>query len=253
MSAVLPHADETQVADLAGTGSANDRVLLIEPASSRRDSLAQALRSHGFPTEAVGTVEVALELVRVWHPRLVLLDTSLLADSSLGACRQICDLAEGPTVLLGSTRELQWMVNSEIQTGHELALLGEVHSLARSIHGPESKLVQEPIGQETLEIGPIIIDQATRAVFVRGHQTARFSKLEYELLLDLVSHAGQIRTRDELLDLWGDHRPEDPKTLFVHIRRIRQKIEEDRKHPRLIITVRGMGFYFDAHAGASPT
>src|ERR1035437_2144717 len=102
MSAMLPDADEVPVAHPADAGSANDRVLLIEPAGPRRDSFAQALRSEGFLTEAVGAAEIALELVRAWHPRLVLLDVSLLTEGSLEVCKQICEMADGPTVLLAS-------------------------------------------------------------------------------------------------------------------------------------------------------
>jgi len=249
MSAVIGSADDPPPSDdrSTDTGVPDERVLLVEPAGPLRDRFAQALRSEGFLTEAVGAAEIALELVRSWGPQLVFLDISFLTNGSLEACKQICELTEGPTVLVPSTRGPQGIVaDSVIETNRNLALLREVHSLAQRVRAVESRPASEPARQDTLEIGPITIEQAKRNVFVRGQQ-AHFGRLEYDLLLALVSPVGQLRTRDELLDgVWGSHRPEDAKTLDVHIRRLRQKIELDMRNPRLIITVRGVGFYFDA-------
>jgi DNA-binding response OmpR family regulator len=229
------------------TGVPDERVLLVEPAGPLRDGFAQALRSEGFLTEAVGAAEIALELVRSWRPHLVFLDSSFLTDGSLEACKEICELTDGPTVLMPSIRGPQWVVaDSVIETNRNLALLREVHSLAQRVRALESRPSLEPARQDTLEIGPITIEQAKRNVLVRGQQ-AHFGRLEYDLLLALVSPVGQLRTRDELLDgVWGSNRPDDANTLDVHIRRLRQKIELDMRNPRLIITVRGIGFYFDA-------
>jgi len=137
------------------------------------------------------------------------------------------------------------MVDSEMKKGH-LALLREVHSLAQRIRAVESSAAPERARLETLEIGPITIKQVNRTVFVRGEKVA-FPKLQYNLLLALVSPTGQLRTRKELLDsVWRDHRLANEKTLDVHIRRLRQKIELNIRKPQFIITVRGVGFYFDA-------
>jgi two-component system response regulator RegX3 len=181
----------------------------------------------------------------------VLLDVALLVDGNLEICRQICELAEGPVVLLPSVRGARSvLVDSESDTGRDLALLRAVHSLTGRVSAVESKAKPDgAVKQETLEIGPIAIEQAKRTVYVRGQNAHISSKLEYELLLALVSPAGQIRTRDELLDgVWGDHRPEYPKTLDVHIKRLRKKLELEPRNPKLIVTVRGVGFYFDADA-----
>jgi DNA-binding response OmpR family regulator len=249
MSGVLASADDLPSPDDSSTaaGVPDERILLIGPARPQRDGFAQALRSEGFLTEAVGTAETALELVRSWRPHLVLLDVSFLRDGSLDVCRQICELAEGPTILVPSIRGPQGLAaDSVIETNSNLALLREVHSLAQRVRAVESRPSHEAARQDTLKIGPITIEQATRSVLVRS-QPAHFGRLEYDLLLALVSTAGQLRTRDELLDgVWGRHRPEDAKTLDVHIRRIRQKIELNMRKPRLIVTVRGVGFYFDA-------
>jgi len=203
----------------------------------------------GFQTEAIGTAGIALEIVRGWRPTLVLLDSTLLLGDSLEICREICDLADGPTVLLRPVGGQKWiMADSEIETRDELALLGQVYSLGQGTRVAEPKSLGEPANRDTLDIGPITIQQATRTVFVRG-QKAHFGRLEYDLLLALVNPVGQLRSPNELLDaVWGSRRPEDTKTLFVHIRRIRRKIELDMRNPQLIITVRGMGFYFNADA-----
>jgi len=233
------------------TAVPEERVLLIGPADPLRDGFAQAMRSRGFLTEAVGTAEMALELVRNWRPHLVFLDISFLTNDSLEVCKQICEMADGPTILMPSIGGQQRVfAESVIETNHNLALLREVHSLAQRVRAVESRSSPQPVRQDTLEMGPITIEQAKRNVLVRG-QPAHFSRLEYDLLRALVSPVGQLRTRDELLTgVWGSHRPEDAKTLDVHIRRIRQKIELDYKKPRLIITVRGVGFYFDAEGNS---
>ena len=95
-----------------------------------------------------------------------------------------------------------------------------------------------------LEVGPLVFELARRTVRVRG-EMVHFPKREYDLLLALVMHPGHIRTRVELFEeIWG-HPLDHSKTLDAHMVRIRRKVEVDTSHPRHIITVRGVGFYFE--------
>src|ERR1035437_8118595 len=141
MSAVTGSADDPPPSDdrSTDTGVPDERVLLVEPAGPQRDRFAHALRSEGFLTEAVGTAEIGLELVRSWRPHLVFLDFSFLTEASLETCKQICESIAGPTVLMPSIRGPQGIVaDSVIETNRNLALLREVHSLAQRVRALES-------------------------------------------------------------------------------------------------------------------
>jgi CheY-like chemotaxis protein len=129
--ALVPDAGVTPImeTDLAREWSANQRVLLVEAPGPRRDKLAEALRHVGFLTEAVGTGEIALELVHAWHPRLILLDASLLANFDLEVRRKICEVAEGITICFEPNREQLLGMDEAIQTSNETRSQGEMCSL----------------------------------------------------------------------------------------------------------------------------
>jgi two-component system response regulator RegX3 len=120
------------------------------------------------------------------------------------------------------------------------ALLTRIHTtLARSFQ------IDMPAVDETVEVGPLIIEPSRRRVSVRGTEV-HFAKMEYEVLLALALRPGEILTNSELLDeIWAGRRFEDPRTLSTHIRRIRKKLEIDPGHPQHLLTVRGVGFYFN--------
>jgi two-component system response regulator RegX3 len=252
--ALVPDAGVTPImeTDLAREWSANQRVLLVEAPGPRRDKLAEALRHVGFLTEAVGTGEIALELVHAWHPRLILLDASLLANFDLEVRRKICEVAEGITICFEPNREQLLGMDEAIQTSNETRSQGEMCSLIGHVGMAGAKGAVNSIRGEIQEVGPLTIEESKRVVFVRGQRT-HLRKIEYDILLALVSPPGQIRTRRELLNVvWRDHQPQNSKNLDVHMGRLRQKIELDRRTPSLIITVRGVGFFFDADAPDSP-
>jgi two-component system response regulator RegX3 len=110
-------------------------------------------------------------------------------------------------------------------------------------------LIRSSVGgdlRETpLEAGPLVFQLARRGVLVRG-ETVHFPRREYDLLLSLVLRPGHIRSRAELVhEIWGGRDLENSKTLDAHMLRLRKKVEVDPRHPRHLLTVRSVGFYFD--------
>jgi two-component system response regulator RegX3 len=222
------------------------QVLLIHDASAVGETFAESLRAKGYAVKCASSLADLERVLGFWDPDMVLLDLALREGEWVPICHRLRQATSAPIVLLWSP-------------GHE----------ARAIRGLDADLVVRPMGitldafavrmsalvdrpasgqgsvrDEVLDIGPLSIHPSRRKIDVRGHDV-HFPRREYDLLLALALRPGVLRTRDELfLQLWG-HRPSEPKTLDIHIRRLRAKIELTVRHPRHIVTVRGIGYYFD--------
>ncbi len=122
--------------------------------------------------------------------------------------------------------------------------LAELRSRVRAVlrrSGPR------PLGREVLSVGPVTLDRGHREVTARG-ETVRLTFSEFELLARLMSEPGRLMNRQELLRaIWGDSAYRDPRAIDVHIRHLREKLEEKPEEPKLIMTVRGAGYRFQEH------
>jgi DNA-binding response OmpR family regulator len=224
------------------------KILLIEDLGPKRNALVGGLSAAGFNTTTANDELDAIEQFRVSQPDLVLLDLSVHHSSGLSACQKLREVSSVPILLLASAD-----ASAEVLFGLEMGASDfvtrpfDLGALVRHI----SELVrQDPPAEtstETITVGPLTIRPGRRAVAVRGDEV-HFARLEYDLLLALVVRPGQIRTQDELLyQIWGG-RARDAKTLNVHIRRLRKKIEIDQANPKIIINARGIGYYLDPEA-----
>ena len=224
------------------------RVLVVEDEPAIAESICYALETEGMAVEAAYTFSEALSRVRRRPPSLVLLDVMLPGGSGLDICREIRTFSDVPIIVL-SARDAE----SDKVAGLELGaddyvtkpfsmreLIARVRShirrAARSGHMLETN--------EVLRGGPVELDVDAHETRIRGEPVALRPK-EFDLLETLMRRKGRLATRETLLsEVWGSPFYGDTRTLDVHVKRLRHKIEEDYSKPRHLITVRGLGYKF---------
>jgi two-component system response regulator RegX3 len=189
----------------------------------------------------------ALEMFDQRGADLILLDLMLPEVPGLEVCRQIRSRSQVPIIMLtAKDGEIDKVVGLEIGADDYVTkpfssreLLARVRSVLRR-HGEPDELVAA-----TIEAGPVRMDVDRHVVTVRGEQVALPLK-EFDLLELLIRNSGRVLTRSQLIDrVWGADYVGDTKTLDVHVKRLRAKVEEDPSSPRHLVTVRGLGYKFD--------
>ena len=217
-----------------------------EPAIS--ESISYALETEGMAVEAAYTFSEALAQVRRRPPSLVLLDVMLPGGSGLDICREIRTFSDVPIIVL-SARDAE----SDKVAGLELGaddyvtkpfsmreLIARVRSHIR--RAARSGQMTEP--NEVLRGGPVELDVDAHETRVKGEAVTLRPK-EFDLLETLMRRKGRLVTRETLLsEVWGSSFYGDSRTLDVHVKRLRHKIEKDYSKPRHLITVRGLGYKF---------
>ena len=225
------------------------KILVIEDEDSIRESLAFLLTKEGYQVEAVSSGTEAIDQFEKFNPDLILLDIMLPGLSGVEITKKIRQTSQTPIIMLtAKDTELDKVLGLEIGaddyvtkpfSGREL--LARIKALLRRSNEPTNL-------EAALKVGPIEIDQERHQVFIRGEETSMPLK-EFELLLYLVQNSGRVLTRNQLIDrIWGSDYFGDTKTLDVHMKRIRSKIEKDPANPKYLQTVRGVGYKFDNKA-----
>lgn len=229
-------------------------VLVVDDEQSYRDALAVALEREGFVVELAADGIEALERFDAVHPSLVLLDVMLPRLSGIDVCRELRSRSTVPIIMVSARNaEIDAVVGLEIGADDYVTkpfrlreLIARVRAGLRRVPAEVSNM---PAGTGELEVGDVRLDAARHEVFVRGELTALPLK-EFELLELLLTHAGRVLTRDVLIDqVWGPNYFGDTKTLDVHVKRLRAKVEDDPAHPRRIVTVRGVGYRYETPPG----
>jgi len=222
-------------------------ILLVDDEPTIIDSLTYSLRREGFEvTTAMDGVQ-ALELFNSSRPDLVILDIRLPGIDGLEVCRKLRARSPVPIIMLTALgNELDRVVGLEVGADDYLPkpfsfreLLARIRSVLRRI-----ELDQRSGKSGALQIGSLSADATSRRVF-KGDKEIQLSAREFELLITLMGQAGRAVSRDELISrVWGGDWSGDPRTLEVHIRWLRLKIEDDPTIPRFVQTVRGYGYRF---------
>ncbi len=222
-------------------------ILVVEDEPTLRETLAEALEADGFRAVQAGDGRAALELFRAERPDLVLLDLMLPELSGLEVTRAIRAESSIPIVMLTARdSEVDKVVGLELGADDYVTkpystreLVARIRAVLRR-HGEPDELVPA-----TVEAGPVRMDVDRHVVSVAGAQIAMPLK-EFELLELLLRNAGRVLTRGQLIDrVWGSDYVGDTKTLDVHVKRLRAKVEPDPGLPRHIVTVRGLGYKFE--------
>jgi len=224
------------------------RILVVEDEESYSDPLSYLLRREGYDVVVAATGPAALAQFDSNGADLVLLDIMLPGLSGVDVCRRLRQRSSVPVIMLtAKDSEIDKVVGLEIGADDYVTkpyssreLLARVKALLRRLAEPEELL------SPTLEAGPVRMDVERHTVTVGGVSTPLPLK-EFELLEMLLRNAGRVLTRIQLMDrVWGSDYVGDTKTLDVHIKRLRAKIEPDPANPRHIVTVRGLGYKFEA-------
>jgi two-component system, OmpR family, response regulator RegX3 len=226
------------------------RVLVVEDEQSLREPLVYLLNKEGFETVEAEDGAVALELFEKGNIDIVLLDLMLPGVSGNEVCRTIRQSSQVPIIMLtAKDSEIDKVVGLEIgaddyvtkpySTRELLARMKAV--LRRNTEAPE---VADKTG--ILEVGSVRMDVDRHIVQVHGEKISMPLK-EFELLELLLENANRVLTRGQIIDrVWGSNYFGDTKTLDVHIKRIRSKIEDDPARPVHLLTVRGLGYKFES-------
>ncbi|HEY5421697.1 MAG TPA: response regulator transcription factor, partial [Marmoricola sp.] len=212
------------------------------------DPLSYLLRREGYDVAVADDGQTALEEYDRNGADLVLLDLMLPGLSGVDVCRQLRQRSSVPVIMLtAKDSEIDKVVGLEIGADDYVTkpyssreLLARIKAVLRRLSEPEELV------PPTLESGPVRMDVERHTVTVSGVATSLPLK-EFELLEMLLRNAGRVLTRMQLIDrVWGSDYVGDTKTLDVHVKRLRAKIEPDPANPRHIVTVRGLGYKFEA-------
>ncbi|HET8981824.1 MAG TPA: response regulator transcription factor [Pedococcus sp.] len=224
------------------------RILVVEDEISYSDPLSYLLRKEGYEVAVAETGPAALEEFDRAGADLVLLDLMLPGLSGGDVCRALRQRSNVPVIMLtAKDSEIDKVVGLEIGADDYVTkpyssreLLARIKAVLRRLSEPEDLL------PSTLEAGPVRMDVERHVVTVNG-APAPLPLKEFELLEILLRNTGRVLTRMQLIDrVWGSDYVGDTKTLDVHVKRLRAKVEPDPASPRHIVTVRGLGYKFEA-------
>jgi two-component system response regulator RegX3 len=223
------------------------RILIVEDEVSFSDPLSYVLRKEGYDVAVAETGPDGLAEFDANGADLVLLDLMLPGLSGVDVCRALRQRSSVPVIMLtAKDSEIDKVVGLEIGADDYVTkpyssreLLARVKAVLRRLSEPEELL------PATLEAGPVRMDVERHTVTVGGRSVSLPLK-EFELLEMLLRNSGRVMTRMQLIDrVWGSDYVGDTKTLDVHVKRLRAKIEPDPATPVHIVTVRGLGYKFE--------
>lgn len=231
------------------------RILLVEDEESYVDALTVGLGREGFRLDVARDGAEALEMFEAVDPDLILLDVMLPTISGVDVCRRIRAQSSVPIIMVtAKTEEIDTVVGLEVGADDYVAkpyrlreLVARMRAVLRrsdEVDG-DDRAVAGPDGTDSVEVAGVRLDVGRHEVFV-GDDEVRLPLKEFEVLLRLMENAGRVVTREILIDrVWGHDYVGDTKTLDVHVKRLRSKIEDDPKSPQRIVTIRGLGYKFE--------
>ncbi|MFF3851877.1 response regulator [Micromonospora sp. NPDC002575] len=224
------------------------RVLVVEDEESFSDALSYMLRKEGFEVSVAATGPSALTEFDRTGADIVLLDLMLPEMSGTEVCRQLRQRSHVPIIMVTARdSEIDKVVGLEIGADDYVTKPYSPRELVariRAVLRRQSPDVAES-GAPTLAAGPVRMDIERHVVTVDGG-AVQLPLKEFELLELLLRNAGRVLTRGQLIDrVWGADYVGDTKTLDVHVKRLRSKIEPEPSAPRFIVTVRGLGYKFE--------
>ncbi|HLL38268.1 MAG TPA: response regulator transcription factor [Rubrobacteraceae bacterium] len=230
------------VQDVQGT---TRRILLVDDEPSIQKMLVHALEREGFQVNAVGDGEAALEAFGSYEPHLIILDIMLPKLDGTEVCRRIRSQSDVPIIMLtAKDDEIDRVVGLELGADDYVTKPFAVRELVARVRAIMRR-VSVPTGQrqDELNYDSLKIHLPSRRVAV-DDEDVDLTYTEFELLVTLASNPGRVFSRSTLLTrVWGDEF-RDERTVDVHIRHLREKIERDPRNPEFIHTARGVGYVF---------
>jgi DNA-binding response OmpR family regulator len=233
-----------------------DKILVVEDEISLQETLVYNLKHQGYEVDAVGDGLAALEAARRIHPDLILLDVMLPGMDGFEVCRILRQEMNTPVLIVTARDdEIDRVVGLEIGADDYITkpfsmreLLARVKArlrLVRLIREEIGAVAAAPSANQILTFTNLVLDLTRREVRLDDKPISLKPK-EYELLVFLAQHTGQVLSREFILEkVWGWEYMGDSRTVDVHVRWLREKIEPDPAAPQRILTVRGAGYRFD--------
>jgi len=234
-----------------------ETILLVEDEPSLQETLAYNLQKQGYLVETSGDGRSALDKVRATKPDLILLDIMLPVLDGVEVCKILRrEGFQAPIIMLTARDdEIDRVVGLEIGADDYVTkpfsmreLMARVKAQLRrteTIREQLGKIISNPVGQDILVLGNLAINRLRREVLLEGIPLA-LKPQEYDLLLFFAEHKGQMLSREFVLErVWGWDYVGDSRTVDVHVRWLRQKVEKDPANPTRIVTVRSGGYRFE--------
>ena len=235
-------------------------VLIVEDEESFVEALVVGLKREGFLVKVARDGAEALEMFDSVRPDVVLLDVMLPKVSGIDVCRQLRSRSKVPILMVTAKgSEIDTVVGLEVGADDYVTKpyrLRELVARMRAVLRRAPREQEDEAGSgDAIEVGDVRLDPERHEVFVRGSAVSLPLK-EFELLEILLANAGRVLTRETLIDrVWGPHYVGDTKTLDVHVKRLRSKVEDNPSAPQRITTIRGLGYKYEAvpaGAGKAP-
>jgi len=227
----------------------HERILLADDDAMIVDVLRYQLEKEGYQVLTAEDGQQALDLAQTGQPDLVLLDVMMPKLQGWEVCRELRRTSEVPILMLTARgEEMDRVLGLELGADDYIVkpfsfreLLARIHSaLRRAAYSQQAPIAPKP--DDRITLGDLLVDRRRHAVTLSG-EPVLLSPREYDLLIALLDANGAVVERNDLLDrVWGEEWVGTPRTLDVHIRWLRGKIEADPAHPQLILTVRGAGY-----------
>lgn len=222
-------------------------ILVVDDEASYRDALVAGLTSEGFSVDAAVSCAQALEYVEARNPDLILLDIMLPDGNGVDLCREIRSRSTVPIIFVSAkSSETDVVLGLEMGATDYVPKPYRLREVIARIRAVLRRDIDAKKHDSIITIGKFVLDGSKHSFTVNA-ETVELTRKEFELLWLLLSNVGAVVTRDQCIDaLWWEKDLSDSRTLDTHIKRLRQKLERDPGGYTHIVTVRGVGFRFDA-------
>lgn len=229
-------------------------VLVVEDEESFIEALDIGLVREGFRVQVARDGVEALDLFDATKPDLVLLDVMLPRISGIDVCRELRKRSRVPIIMVTAKgSEIDTVVGLEVGADDYVTKPYRIRELVARMRAVMRRTEhrEDDLSRDAMVAGDVALDPEKHEVRIRGELTALPLK-EFELLHVLLANAGRVMTRDQLIDrVWGSDYVGDTKTLDVHVKRLRAKVETDPSAPQRIVTIRGLGYKFEPYVAVS--
>jgi len=231
---------------------ASPTILVVEDEESFVEALKVGLKREGFRVEIARDGVQAIEMFDIVKPDVILLDIMLPRMSGIDVCRQLRKKTLTPIIMVTAKgAEIDTVVGLEVGADDYVTKPYRMRELTARIRAVLRRVPSErtdrggELSSGSLLVGDVALDPDEHNVVIRG-ETHKLPLKEFELLHLLLANAGRVLPRDVLIDrVWGSDYVGDTKTLDVHIKRLRTKVEDDPAQPSRIVTIRGLGYKYE--------
>ena len=222
------------------------RILLVDDERSVQTLLTYPLRKDGYDVVTAKDGREALERFAEQRFDLVVLDIMLPKLDGIEVCRRLRIRSQVPIIMLtAKDDEIDKVLGLEMGADDYITKPFSVREFRSRVRAALRRAEMSGVGtNQPVVSGELEIDPERRVVNIRGAE-AKLTYVEFELVTALARAPGRVFTRENLLEkVWGDSAYRDPRTIDVHVRHLREKLERDSRHPEYILTVRGVGYRF---------